>query len=113
MFPNQPYANPAAVSYPTPTPALPKQNAGWVVAAIVFFWPLAFAAANHSASVYPLWAQGNYAGAQHASDRARKLGRIALLLAIAFLVLIFSGYVVAAAVALSSIGDVPDYDYGR
>lgn len=65
-------------SVPAGPPPPPPSNAGWAVAAIIFFWPLAFAAFNHVHDVYPKWARGDYQGAQYASDRAKALGKIAL-----------------------------------
>ena len=63
-----------------PPPALvpPSVNAGWAVAALLFFWPLSFSAFTHAFNVYPLWASGNVAGAQYASDRVRRLGQLSL-----------------------------------
>ncbi|MGW4482022.1 CD225/dispanin family protein [Rhodococcus triatomae] len=83
-------------------PPLPATNAGWAAAALIFFWPLAFAAFNHSSRVYPLWATGDYAGAQHASDRAKSLGKWSLLLWVVFLALVVVFYVVVIAFAISS-----------
>ncbi|WP_249353460.1 CD225/dispanin family protein [Rhodococcus sp. Q] len=90
---------PAAVA-----PPLPATHAGWAAAALIFFWPLAFAAFNHSSRVYPLWATGDYAGAQYASDRARSLGKWSLLLwVVAFiLVVVFYGVVIALAISSAS-----------
>lgn len=98
------YSTPVTGNYATSTPPLPPTNAGWMVASILFFWPVAFAAANHSSRVYPLWAIGDYAGAQHASARAKRLGQIALLLWIVFMVLLVGLYVVMMAAVFSSIG---------
>ncbi|MFC9840367.1 CD225/dispanin family protein [Rhodococcus sp. NPDC127530] len=62
---------------PTPPP-LPPSNVGWAVAAVVFFWPLAFAAFSDALKVFPRWCSGDLAGARAASRRARTLGIIAL-----------------------------------
>ena len=59
-------------------PAPPPNNAGWAVAALLFFWPLSFSAFSHALNVYPLWAAGNFAGAQYASERVRRLGVLSL-----------------------------------
>ena len=48
------------------------------MAAVLFFWPLAFAAFNHLHDMYPKWAMGDHQGAQYASERVKKLGKIAL-----------------------------------
>lgn len=71
---------------PTPTPPAalppgpPPHNVGWAIAAVLFFWPLSFSAFTHAFNVYPLWAMGNFAGAQYASDRVRRLGQLLLLI---------------------------------
>src|SRR3712207_234320 len=59
-------------------PAPPSPNAGWAVTALLFFWPLSFSAFSHAFNVYPLWAAGDFAGAQYASDRVRRLGQLSL-----------------------------------
>jgi hypothetical protein len=42
---------------------------------------LSFSAFTHAFNVYPLWAAGNHAGAQYASDRVRRLGQLSLWIA--------------------------------
>ncbi len=61
-------------------PPLPAQNTGWAVAAMLFFWPLAFSAFSNSAKVFPLWMMGDYEGAHRASAQAKKLGKISLII---------------------------------
>ncbi|MFC9840387.1 CD225/dispanin family protein [Rhodococcus sp. NPDC127530] len=56
----------------------PVVNAGWAVATLLFFWPLAFSAFTHAFNVYPLWASGDVEAAQDASDRVRRLGQLSL-----------------------------------
>ncbi|QDQ93046.1 CD225/dispanin family protein [Rhodococcus sp. WB9] len=56
----------------------PPSNVGWAVAAVVFFWPLAFAAFSNALNVFPRWSTGDLDGALAASKRARTLGIIAL-----------------------------------
>lgn len=90
-------------------PAVPPTNAGWAVAALIFFWPLAFSAFTHSSNVFPLWSRGDHAGAQYASDRAKTLGKIALGLCLGFTVLIVIFYVIIIAVAVSNSGDTSSY----
>lgn len=94
-------------AYPVPPqtaqpsrPPMPPSNAGWAVAAIVFFWPVAFAAMNHALNVYPRWAAGDFVGAQHASARAKKLGQIALVVVVVVLVAYIA--VIGAAIAAGS-----------
>lgn len=67
----------------------PPSNAGWAVAAILFFWPLSFMAMTRASQVYPLWASGNYPQAQAASASAKKLGVISIGIAAVLLVLYF------------------------
>lgn len=96
-----------APSGPAPlgVPAPPPSNAGWAVAAVIFFWPLAFAAFNHSSSVFPKWATGDYAGAQYSSNRARELGRISLFVFVGLFAVFIAFYVILIVVAISSAGD--------
>lgn len=89
----------------------PKSNIGWAVAAVVFFWPLAFAAFNHASSVYPLWAAGDYAGAQHAADRTKRLGMISLAVWAVLCVLVAITYVALIGWAISSAADIPAPTY--
>jgi hypothetical protein len=67
----------------------PSANAGWAVATLLFFWPLSFSAFSHAFNVYPLWASGKVAAAQHASDRVRRLGHLALWIFGGLVLLIF------------------------
>lgn len=87
-------------------PALPPSNAGWAVAALVFFWPVAFTAFNHVNDVYPKWAMGDYAGAQHASDRAKALGKIALWVSLGLMALFVVGYGILLATLFASISEL-------
>ncbi|MHA4853306.1 CD225/dispanin family protein [Rhodococcus sp. MSC1_016] len=64
---------------PPPSPPTPS-NVGWVVAAVVFFWPLAFLAFSDALKVFPRWYGGDLHGADAASSRARTLGIIAVCL---------------------------------
>jgi len=86
---------------PAPPPP-PPSNVGWAVAAVLFFWPLAFSAFTHSSNVYPRWAMGDFQGAQYASDRAKKLGQIALWVWVAFFVVLIAFYVVFFAILINA-----------
>jgi len=90
-------------------PALPPHNAGWAVAAVLFFWPLSFSAFSHAFNVYPLWAAGNFAGAQYASDRARRLGVLSLWI-FGGLMLLFTILYAIFLIVLFAQGDM---DWGR
>ncbi|GAA1457215.1 CD225/dispanin family protein [Williamsia maris] len=61
----------------------PKANGGWAVAALLFFWPLAFVAFSKALSVPTLLALGRVQEAQEASDSVVRLGKIALVCGIA------------------------------
>ena len=74
------------------------------MAAVLFFWPLSFSAFSHSFNVYPLWASGNFAGAQYASDRARRLGQLSLWIAGGLLLLFAILYAVFVLVLISQGG---------
>ncbi len=94
-----------ATSTPAPpaeaNPARPPSNAGWAVASLLFFWPLAFASFTHAFEVYPRWASGDPAGAREASDQARRLGQISLWLFGALLLTFVVVCTIATAVASS------------
>jgi hypothetical protein len=83
----------------------PPHNVGWAVAAVLFFWPLSFSAFNHALNVYPLWAAGNFAGAQYASDRVRRLGQLSLWIAGGLLLLFCILYAIFLIALISQGGD--------
>lgn len=96
---------------PQQPPPPPPSNAGWAVAALVAFWPLAFAAFSNAFEVYPRWARGDFAGAQYASDRVRKLGQLSLWILGGILVLLAIAYIVMAAVWISRGGYSDDWNH--
>jgi hypothetical protein len=91
----------------------PPSNAGWAVASLLFFWPLSFAAFNHAFSVYPLWADGDVAGATDASDRVRRLGQISLWLFGGLLVLAVLVYTIVAVAWMSHGGYYHGFTHHR
>ncbi|MCX5044828.1 CD225/dispanin family protein [Aldersonia sp. NBC_00410] len=95
MYPNQ-YPAPAHDYGRAP---MPSPHAGWAAAAVIFFWPLAFSAFSQSSKVVALWVVGDFQGAQNASNRAKRLGKIALLL----WAVITVGFIVVYAVILGAI----------
>lgn len=113
MHPNyDPAAMTCAPQYGAPVqPLPPKSNIGWAVAALIFFWPLAFSAFTHATTVYPLWAAGDHAGAQHAAERAKRLGKISLLLWVVVWVVIVIFYVAVIGWAISNAADIPATTY--
>ena len=82
-------------------------NAGWAVASLLFFWPLSFAAFNHAFNVFPLWATGDYRGAQYASDRVRRLGQLSLWIAGSLFLLFLVLYVIFVIVLVAQHGGAP------
>lgn len=109
MYPNY---DPAA-TIPAPQngaqaqPQPPKSNVGWAVAAVIFFWPIAFSAFTHAMNVYPLWASGDHAGAQYASERARRLGKTSLIVWAVLCALVVVFYAVVIGWAVSNATDIP------
>ena len=92
---------PAPRGPPPCRPPRPPHNVGWAVAAVLFFWPLSFSAFTHAFNVYPLWAAGNFAGAQYASDRVRRLGQLSLWIAGGLLLLFLIFYAIFMMVLIS------------
>ncbi|HVH24397.1 MAG TPA: CD225/dispanin family protein [Pseudonocardia sp.] len=101
----QPAAYPAQPTGLSPTGYPPPSHAGWAVATILFFWPLAFAAFNHLHNIYPRWAMGDFQGAQEASDRVKSLGKIALWIFVGFFIAFVVLYGVIIAAAISAVGN--------
>lgn len=102
--PYPPAGNPyPAYSEPAAPAAPPPSHAGWAVAALLFFWPLAFSAFTHLHNIYPRWAMGDHAGAQEASDRVKSLGKISLWIFVGFFLFFFVVYGVIIASVLSSV----------
>ena len=104
-YPQQPSGYPAQPTAMSPAGPPPPSHAGWAVAAILFFWPLAFAAFNHLHDIYPRWAMGDYQGAQEASDRVKSLGKIALWIFVGFFIVFAVLYGVIIAAAISAVGN--------
>jgi len=96
--------DPDLADRPGPAPGPPPTHAGWAVASVLFFWPLSFSAFSHAFNVYPLWASGDVAAAQQASDRVRRLGQLSLWLAGGLLLLLAILYTIVA-VMLITHGD--------
>ncbi|HEX2283854.1 MAG TPA: CD225/dispanin family protein [Mycobacterium sp.] len=105
----QPPPEPSAANQAVPRPVPPPHHAGWAVASVLFFWPLAFSAFTHAFNVYPLWAAGDYAAAQHASDRVRRLGQLSLWLFGGLLLILMILYAIALIVFFAQA----DMEFGR
>ncbi|WP_305094301.1 CD225/dispanin family protein [Prescottella sp. R16] len=102
-YPAQPQYQPAQYGG-APTP--PPSNAGWAVATIICFWPLAFAAFNHLHSIFPKWAVGDYMGAQYASERVKTLGKIAVGVGIGLGVFAILMWIVMFAAFASAVNEI-------
>jgi len=111
----EPTTTPTPTPGPPPGPQVPPgpppHNVGWAVAAVLFFWPLSFSAFNHAFNVYPLWVAGNFAGAQYASDRVRRLGQLSLWIAGGLLLLFVVFYAIFVLVLISHGGDWHHHRY--
>lgn len=87
-------------------PAIPPTNAGWAVASVIFFWPVAFSAFTHSSNVTRLWLMGDYAGSYAASERVRSLGRTALFVWLGLMAAFVVFYIVLIAALVSTASQV-------
>lgn len=99
-YPHQGYGRPGAGQ-------IPPTNAGWAAAALIFFWPLAFTAFTASGNVVRLWTMGDHGGAQAASDKAKRMGKIALFLVAALIALYIVIVIAVIATAAGSIDTIP------
>ncbi|MGY4783903.1 CD225/dispanin family protein [Rhodococcus opacus] len=88
----------------------PPTHGGWAAASLLFFWPLSFAAFTHAFNVQPLWADGDAAGAQHASDRVRRLGQISVVIGCTVIALLAALYVLTTMVLLTNGDSGVGYD---
>jgi len=93
---------PAAATPPGYRPAVPPTNAGWAVAASVLFFPVAFSAWTAALNVTRLWVMDDFYGAQAASDKAKRLGKIALGIGVTIFVLYFAFIIAIVAVGVST-----------
>jgi len=93
---------PATATPPGYRPAVPPTNAGWAVAASVLFFPVAFSAWTAALNVTRLWVMDDFYGAQAASDKAKRLGKIALSIGVTIFVLYFAFIITIVAVGVST-----------
>lgn len=89
LYGQAPAPYPSSGGYPQ---QIPPTNAGWAVVAVIFFWPLAFTAFTASSNVTRLWLMGDHAGAQAASEQAKRMGKIALIV-LAVLVVLYIAFI--------------------
>lgn len=78
-IPEEPATTPIEAAAAPPA-VRPANNIGWAVTSLLFFWPLSFSAFTHSLNVFPLWSEGDTEGARYASQRARYLGILSLII---------------------------------
>jgi Interferon-induced transmembrane protein len=71
----------------TPTRSIPN-NIGWGIAGLILFWPVGLFALIKAIKVGSLSAAGDTAGAQAASDSAKKLGKIAVIVGVVIYALV-------------------------
>ncbi|MFC8846971.1 MULTISPECIES: CD225/dispanin family protein [unclassified Micromonospora] len=74
--------------YQSPQPQQINNNMTMSIVAIFFFWPLAIPAIINASKVNPLIQQGDYAGAQAAAAESKKWSKWALIVGIAWLVIL-------------------------
>ncbi|WP_341717552.1 CD225/dispanin family protein [Micromonospora sp. FIMYZ51] len=74
--------------YPSQPPQQIDNNMTMSIVAIFLFWPLAIPAIINASKVNPLLQQGDYAGAQAAAAESKKWSKWALIVGIAWIVLI-------------------------
>ncbi|NKR25338.1 CD225/dispanin family protein [Rhodococcus hoagii] len=88
-----------------PVERRPPAHAGWAVVALLFFWPLSFAAFTHAFEVYPRWSDGDRDGARQASNRVRWLGQVSLWIGGSIAVVLLVLYVLVSAVWIDAHHD--------
>lgn len=102
QLPPAPYGSAGVQGMQGMQPARPRfsdlnPNWAWIVVTVIFFWPLAFAAASAAGRVVPAMLDGDFGRAYEQSRNARRLGIIALCLAAGATLLIISAFVIAGA----------------
>ena len=100
------YSPPYARRPPGPPPS---NQIGWAIVAIILFWPLAIPAFIYSSRVESAWNYGDVAGAEQASQNAKKCGVAALIVGIVIAVLMI---VLFAAVFSQVDSSSPDVQFG-
>jgi interferon-induced transmembrane protein len=76
--------------YQSPPPQQINNNMTMSIVAIFLFWPLAIPAIINASKVNPLLQQGNYAEAQRAADESKKWSKWALIVGIAWYVIVIA-----------------------
>ncbi|HEX6682063.1 MAG TPA: CD225/dispanin family protein [Candidatus Limnocylindrales bacterium] len=85
----------------TPSRPIPN-NIGWGIAGLILFLPVGIFALIKAVKVGSLQAAGDTAGAQAASDSAKKLGKIAVIVGVISYVVICIFYVVVISALMSA-----------
>ncbi|HEV2088578.1 MAG TPA: CD225/dispanin family protein [Cryptosporangiaceae bacterium] len=66
------------MAHPGSSPQI-NNNLAISIVGLLLFWPVGLFALINAIKVNNLTAQGDYAGAQHAADQAKKFGKIAII----------------------------------
>lgn len=88
-----------------PATEMPPKHTGYAVLTMIFcFWPLSLVALIRGSDIETRWAAGDYAGAQRASDEARKFCRWSLIVGIVgwVFLLLYVVFVVAMMVGVAT-----------
>jgi Interferon-induced transmembrane protein len=86
----------------TPSRPIPN-NLGWGIAGLILFWPVGLFALIKAIQVGSRQSAGDTAGAQEASDSAKKLGKIAVIVG-AVLIVLYCVFVVILGGAMMNNG---------
>ena len=96
-------AYPPGYMAPAPIGPKPEPHWGWMVVAIIFFWPLAIPSGINASKVDSYWLMGQPQAAAKASADAMKFGQIALWIGVGLIVvgIVFYGIILGALLSLS------------
>lgn len=104
-YPTQPpAADPPWRPGPVAPPG-PPNNMGWAIAAVLFFWPISFAAITAASRVDSAWLRGDVNFAMAESERAKRLGKRAIVIAAVAYALFLILYVTLIVALVGSAND--------
>lgn len=98
--PQQPYGAPSPYGQQPGFGAMPNNNLGWGIGAILLCWPFAIPSLIKATSVQSLWAQGQAQEAHQAAGEAKKWGKIGIIVGACGYGLIILLYVVMILIGL-------------
>ena len=93
---------PSQYGAPGPQGTPPPNHLVWAILSVILCWPLAIPAIVFSTQVNTKWALGDVAGAQEASDKAKKFAIWAAIVGVGGTVLYFIGIIALAAMSAST-----------